>query len=143
MIVFNYWFNFLSKFNDLLNCKVFNVLHTIIPILFFTYPYNLFIFQSMITNWRLIFFFFIYSLLLCIFFSLPHLSLYLSIGNLSLSKIWWWFYDIKYALIVFYFFNLVFLTFFFFFFEKVVFLTWYVLYFIFLLMHWVWEWVFP
>ena len=77
----------------LLHCKAFNVLHTIISILFFTSPYNLFVFQLMATNdvWFL------------------SLSLSLSIGNLLFSKIWWWFYDIKYALLVFVF-NLVFLN---------------------------------
>ena len=110
----------------LLYCKVFNIFHTVISILFFTSPYNIFVFQSTITNWRLVFLFlfFIYTIILLLFLStlyyfvmvffLYHLSLSLSIGNLSFSKIWWWFYDIKYALLVFFFF-LVFLTWFFFF----------------------------
>ena len=115
----------------LLHCKVFNFPHTLISILFFTSPYNLFVFQSMITNWHLVFFF-IYYLLLCICFFLYHLSLSLPIGNLSFSKIWWWFYDIKFALLVFFFLNF-----------NLVFLTWFVLYSIFPLMHWVREWVFP
>ena len=91
----------------LLHCKVFNILHTVISILFFNSPYNLFVFKSTITNWRLIFFplstlyyfvlvFFLYHLCLCL-----SLSLSLPIGKLSFSKIWWWFYDIKYALLVF------------------------------------------
>ena len=84
----------------LLHCKAFNVLHTIISILFFTSPYNLFVFQSTITNWRLIFFLYLLFITLYWFFSIPSLFPSLSIGNLSFSKIWWWFYDIKYALLL-------------------------------------------
>ena len=90
----------------LLHCKVFNILHMVISILFFTSPYNLFVFQSTITNRRLVFFFFPLSSLyyfVLVFFSTISLSLSLSIGNLLFSKIWWWFYDIKYALLVFFF----------------------------------------
>ena len=86
----------------LLHCKVFNILHIVISILFFTSFYNLFVFQSTITNWHLIFFSLstLYYFVL-VFFSIQSLSL--SIGNLLFSKIWWWFYDIKYALLVFFF----------------------------------------
>ena len=107
----------------LLHCKVFNVLHTVISILFFTSSNNLFVFQSTITNWHLVFFF-LYLLFITLYWFFFYtislslsLSLSLSIGNLSFSKIWWWFYDIKYALLVFFFFNLVFLTWFFFVFH--------------------------
>ena len=53
----------------------------------------------------------LFIILYWFFFSIPSLSLSLSlpIGNLSFSKIWWWFYDIKFALLVFYS-NLVFLN---------------------------------
>ena len=111
----------------LLHCKVFNVFHMVISILFFASPYNLFVFQSTITNWSS---FFLFSFFLSTLYYFVLVFFYtISIGNLLFSKIWWWFYDIKYALLVF-FFNLVFLT-------------WFVLYFILPLMHWVWEWVFP
>ena len=118
----------------LLHCKVFNVLHTVISILFFTSPYNLFVFQSTITNWRLVFFLDLLFITLYWFFLYIN-SLSLSIGNLSFSKIWWWFYNIKYALLGFFIL--------FYFILNLVFLTWFVLYFILPLMHWVWEWVFP
>ena len=122
-----------------LHCKVFNVLHMVISILFFTSPYNLFVFQSTITNWLLVafylFIYFIYSLLLCIGFFLYHLSLSLSLSLhwqpiviQNLMMIPW--HKICIISFLFLFFNLVFLT-------------WFVLYFIFPLMHWVWEWVFP
>ena len=92
----------------LLHCKVFNVLYTVISILFFTSPYNLFVFQSTITNWRLVFILFYYFLstlyyfvlVFFFFFNTISLSLSLPIDNLSFSKIWWWFYVIKYALLV-------------------------------------------
>ena len=58
----------------------------VIFILFFTSPFNLFVFQLKVTN--------------DIWFSLSlSLSLCFSIGKLSFFKIWWRFYGNKYALL--------------------------------------------
>ena len=92
----------------------------VISVLFFTSSYILFVFQLVVTNWCLIFFsFFLYIFFLlfitlyCFFFFLLfHLSLSLSLSphwQPIIFKIWWWFYDIKFALLVFYS-NLVFLN---------------------------------
>ena len=50
----------------LLHYKVFNVLYTVISILFFISPYNVFVFQSTITNWHFVFCFFVFLYLLFI-----------------------------------------------------------------------------
>ena len=97
----------------LLHCKVFNVLLTVISILFFTSPYNLFVFQSIITNWRLVFFLYLLFITLYWFFSIPSLSLSLSplatfhfpkFDNESITL------NMHYYFFFFFFFNLVFLT---------------------------------
>ena len=68
---------------------------------FCTSPYSHFFFQLTSTNdvWC----FFLYLLfitLYCFFFYHLSLSLSLSLSDLLFFKIWWWFYDIKYALLV-------------------------------------------
>ena len=72
-----------------------------VTILFFTSPYSLFVFQLTLTNETWLFFLYLlFITLYCFFFFTISLSLSLFIGNLSFSKIWWWFYDIKYASLV-------------------------------------------
>ena len=88
-LIIDYWFNFLSEYNNWFYCTVkflmFFILVLFLFFLFFTSPYNLFVFQLIVTNWHLIFFFFT-------------ISLSLSIWDQLFSKIWWLFYCIKYAL---------------------------------------------
>ena len=132
-LIVDYWFNFLSGFNGLF---YYNIKFLMFFVWSFLFYFKLLLTSSLFSNqWLLIDVWFfslstIYYFVFVFFYTMSlSLSLSLSIGNLSFSKIWWWFYDIKYALLIF-FFNLVFLT-------------WFVLYFILPLMHWVWEWVFP
>ena len=120
-LIVDYWFNFLSEFNGLFYYTIKFVMFSVWSSLFyFLLLLTTFLFSNL---WLLIYFwfffffffyiFFFYSLLLCIvffFFLLFHLSLSLSPHwQPIIFKIWWWFYDIKFALLVFYS-NLVFLN---------------------------------
>ena len=84
-LIVDYGFNFLSRFNGLFYYTIKFLMFFVWSSLFyfFTSPYNLFVFQSTNTNWRLflclfVSFFFFFNLLfitLYWFFSIPSLSL--------------------------------------------------------------------
>ena len=77
---------------------IFSIWTSILFFFFCTSPYSHFVFQLTSTNDVWCFFLYLLFITLYCFFFLPSLSL--SLSDLLFFKIWWWFYDIKYALLV-------------------------------------------